>query len=272
MPKIAVLISGEYRKLDITRKTMSFLDHPDVDIFVSTWDKTSYSSKKIDLHVEESVTLDRITTDLNRDAVIQIDRHDTISAKLLYNSKMIDRWLTGFKLIVDSGIDYDYVIVMRPDIFFNNELPISLDCLDNYTDRIGFAWATSTHLRRLPDVLFASTFKNMKLLFNSLSVELWNSTKRVDADWHIWWFEFVDRLFPEMPNIKELSHFSFCRYWVNNGNTLHEVIDIGNDWRDLRLLHECDIYGDNFAARMWPNHVLPEAKKKWDDGYFNKYK
>ena len=127
MSRIAVLISGEYRKFDVTRPTMTFLNEENVDVYISTWDKTIFSNKRINLNVAEDVTEERIIKDLGRPATIKIDSHRLIEVDPKYNSKMIDRWLTGFNLIKSSNIKYDYVIVMRPDLIFDKNAPPSLE-------------------------------------------------------------------------------------------------------------------------------------------------
>jgi hypothetical protein len=268
MTKIAVLISGEYRKLDVCRKTMHFLNNPNVDIYISTWDKTTYSSPRINLCTEKIITPDIIRTDLNKDAIIEVES-STLTIEEKYNSKMIHRWLQGFKLIQQSGKSYDYVVVMRPDLFFNQCIGM-FDSIEKYKDKIGFAWATSLHLGKLPDLLFVSSYKGVEKIFNSLSVNKWNRDK--EPDWHIWWYNFVHNLFPDILNTDEMNYFTFCRYWVNNDNTFLDALNIHHDWRDLRLLHECDMWGEDFAKTAWPDEILINAKKKWNSGYFDKYK
>lgn len=265
--KIAVLISGEYRKFDITRKTMSFLDDPDVDVYVSTWDKTTYSSPKINLHIEEIVTKDRILSDLGRIATIKLDNHDLIVEKK-YNSKMINRWLAGWKLIQDSGIKYDRVLVIRPDLFFEIGLLANLVEID-VTNSIAFSWATALHLEKLPEVLFVSTYENIQKLFNALSIDKWVNDSI--TDWHIWWYKFVYGISPNIICL-DIFYLAFCRLWVEQHHTIVDAMRIHHDWRDLRLLYECDMWGDEFAITAWPPHILIEAREKWNRGYFDKYK
>lgn len=270
MPKIAILISGEYRKFDITRKTMNFLDDIDVDVYISTWDKTIYSSPKIGLYVEEDITFDRIIKDINRPAIIRIDDHNLFN-NYRYNSKMIYKWKTGLQLIKSSKIAYDNVLVLRPDLFFNNHFPVSLSMLEQYTDNIGFAWATANDVRKMPDLLFTSSLKNIETLINSISIEKWNTDK--EHDWHIWWYNHVIELFPNIKNAPELGYMIFCRYWADENSKIADVHNMHHDWRDLRILHECDIYGDKFHSKgIWPDEIVNEAKRKWAEGYYNKYK
>jgi hypothetical protein len=268
--KVAVLFSGEYRKFDVTRKTMLFLDNPDVDVYVCTWDKTVFSSSKIGLNILEEITEEKISQDLKRNSIIRISNHNKVSSEARYNTKMVERWVSGFKLIRDSGIKYDYVVIMRTDLFFDKS-PTNLDFLKNYSGDIAVAWSHSmVTSKKLADVVFAASFKNMKFLFDELSVAAWNHS--IQLDWHSWWYNFIVQRFPRISDMTELGSFLFCRYWVDHNSNYRDVFNIHHDWRDLRLLHECDIYGDQHAANCWPDSVLIEARQKWNSGYFDKYK
>ncbi len=270
MKKIAVLISGEYRKFDITRKTMTFLDDPNVDIYVSTWDKTVYSNPRINLYVEEDITTDRILKDLYLPATIRIDKYNLLDSKK-YNSKMIYKWKTGIQLIRDSGIKYDNILILRPDLFFNTYFSFNLSSIEPYTTDIGFAWATANDIRKLPDLLFTSSSYNIETLINSTSVHKWDSGS--ENDWHTWWYNHVIELFPNLQNAPELGHMTFCRYWVTPDHTFLNALEMHHDWRDLRILHECDLYGDKFHSNgIWPDEIVSDAKRKWDEGYYDKYK
>jgi hypothetical protein len=270
MPKVAVLISGEYRKLDITRKTMTFLDDPEVDVYVSTWDKTTYVSPRINLYVEENITSERILKDLSRPATIRIDSHKIYDNKK-YNSKMIYKWKSGIQLIESSGIKYDNIFVLRPDLFFNNHFPIILSNIVQYTDNIGFAWATANNIKKLPDLIFTSSANNIRTLIRSISIDKWITDK--EDDWHTWWYNHVNEIFPNMQNAPELGHMIFCRYWMTPENTYINALDMHHDWRDLRILYECDMYGDKFHSNgIWPDEIVDSARRKWTEGYYNKYK
>ena len=272
MPKIAVLISGEYRKFDITRKTMTFLDDPAVDVYVSTWDKTIYSSPKINLYKEYSVNEEIIRRDLNRSAVIRIDSHRLFIEKK-YNCKMINRWLAGFELIKNSGIKYDNVIIIRPDLFFvKSAAPSDLRFLEKYNTGIAFVWATSLERSKLGDILYTSSYQNISTLISQLTVDKWLNDP--ENDWHIWWYNFVRRIFPEIFNCIEFDYVTFCRYWTTNEHNFQDVVETQHDWRDLRLLHEIDLMGKQWMndSQIWPVEVVNNALDRWNSGYFDKYK
>lgn len=266
--KLAVLISGEYRKFDVCRKTMNFLNNADIDVYVSTWDKTIYSNKLINLYTEELVTEERILKDLKRDATIKIDNHSSLD-NMKYNSKMINRWLTGFELIKNSGIHYDYIIVMRPDLFFENIHNFDLNFLEKYKDPPGFIWANNLSIKKLADVMFMSSYENIQKLFNQTLLSDWNTS--TEKDWHVWWYNYVNNIFSEIIDVQEFGSFTFCRLWANINHTFLNVLDIHHDWRDLRLLDQCSMWGDTFAKKVWPDHILVGAKEKLKNGHFNRY-
>jgi hypothetical protein len=267
MKRIAILLSGEYRKFDVTRKTMPFLDSPGIDIYFSTWDKTEYLSPKINFSRTEHVSAEKIITDLGRAATIRIDFHESFK-EVKYNSKMINRWKAGFELIISSGIEYDYIIIMRPDIFFTPIPTPELINLERFNNSIGFAWATSLDKNLLPDVLFMSSTENMAILMNALSVDVWANDN--ETNWHLWWYKYVNDILP-IQHIGELSYLTFCRYWAKPTDNFMEILDTQHDWRDLRLLHEIDLWGKEPMLRVWPSEVVEAAQQKWINGYFNKY-
>jgi hypothetical protein len=242
---------------------MSFLDDPAVDIYISTWDKTIYESPKIKLYVAEDVTEDRITNDLGRHATILISKHSRVYSR--YNCKMIDRWKSGFDLIEKSNIKYDFIIVMRPDLYFMDSLVIN--DIEKYNDTIGFAWASSMHLSKLPDVIFASTYDNIKKLFLKLSISTWATSEIYD--WHVWWHNYVVSM-STVSDSSELGKFTFCRYWVNDNHTFTDAVSVQDDWRDLRLLAECDRLGRE-GINWWRKDIIDNAIARWQAGCFDKY-
>jgi hypothetical protein len=88
--KIAILISGEYRTFSHCRRTMSLLDDPRADIYVSTWDSSSYVSSKINLNVTEVVTEEQIKSDLGISATILIEPQSLIK-EIKYNQLLTDQ-------------------------------------------------------------------------------------------------------------------------------------------------------------------------------------
>jgi hypothetical protein len=243
--KIAILISGEYRTFPICRKTMPFLDDERADVYVSTWDKSIVKNVQLNLDINNTITEDGVRKDLNRSATILIEPVECFVEKR-YNSKMIHRWKTGFKMIVDSEIEYDYVLVTRPDLFFDIAHP-SMFNLDSLIadDDWQFAW----HLpnSKLQDCLFFLRLSSMKKLFNRLDIANWECDD--EHDWHTWWTDFVDN-----KNIIRLgghAPFSFCRPNVHLNMTFFEVYDSYIFWRDAQILHQIKLGNRDAVVRDW---------------------
>lgn len=267
--KIAILISGEYRTFKQCRKSMSFLDSPDVDVYFSTWDKTSYESPKINLMTEELVNNDIIISDLgfNPKGIIVESTNEFVEKK--YNSKMIHRWIKGFNMIKTSGIPYDYVIVTRPDLFF--EYPVNLNNLARYNDSLGTLWTHSINEGKLADILLVSSLKIITNILDNLSIETWN--KHTEYDWHRWWYSFCISKVDKIIQADEFRGCVFHRYFAKNGNgTMRDIIQSNLDWRDLKLLHQVDLWGREHSLKNWPPEVLSEAESKWAQNYFDKYR
>ena len=277
MTRIAVLISGEYRTFKHCRKSMTFLDSPMVDVYVSTWNVTTYNCKKINLSVTESVTKKTILNDLRKTPYgILIDDYNSF-VQTKYNSPMIYRWRQGLELIKSTNIQYDYVIVIRPDMFFNINTPISLDKIDAYKNKLGTIWTADLQtVKKLADVILVSDFHTMEKIFNNLTIQSWEDTKV--NDWHLFWFNHCVRCVETITQATEFQDCIFYRCLVEPGVTDMAKIHQGYlDWRDLQLLQHYDecghSTGQSYAREFtaWPEKVVLAAIKKWDSQYFNKY-
>lgn len=275
MTRIAVLISGEYRTFKHCRKSMTFLDSPLVDVYVSTWNVTTNNCKKINLSVTESVTEKTILDDLGKTprGMLIDDIGSFVQKK--YNSAMIYRWLRGIELIKNSNIQYDYVIVVRPDLFFSSNTPIRLDKINAYKNKLGTIWTSDLKTAdKLADVILVSDFHTMEKIFNNLTIQGWEDT--TVNDWHLFWFNHCVSCVETITQATEFQDCIFYRCLVEPGVTNMAKIHQGYlDWRDLQLLQHYDDSGQDMTAgpvAAWPEAVVLEAIKKWDSQYFNKYR
>lgn len=108
--RIALLISGEFREFEIAHKFWPFLNWEGIDIYFSVWYKSTiyYSDGSF---ITEPVNF-RVMNSLNPKAIIA-DHQPVIE---IHNAlKMIHRLKRGFSHILNSGIEYDLVITVRPD-------------------------------------------------------------------------------------------------------------------------------------------------------------
>ena len=261
MMKTAILISGELRTFSICRPTMTFLDDPNADIYVSTWDRSIVKNKRINLNKVDLITEESISAVLNRPATIMVEPLSCIEEKK-YNSKMIHRWLAGIQMILDSGQDYDYVLVTRPDLFFNHTHPcmFTLDSLIADGDK-QFAWYEEGH--KLQDNLFFAKFETMKELFSRLTIKEWQVSQ--EGDWHTWWTKFVG-----WADIKRLGGhvpFTFCRPIVKEGMSFIEVYDCYIDWRDMQIVAQIEIGNRAAVVKDWGEAVVTAAETKSFEHY-----
>jgi hypothetical protein len=141
--KIAVLVGGEYRYLDIAIKSWKGIINYGCDFYVSTWDTAKPKDKYGILQNNITITKNMIT-DLIPTAIISV--LDNSERELLHNIsfhntiKQLYHWKNLIK-IMDNKF-YDILIVIRPDIFLNNAL-FNFDFLVNNIDN---------------DKLYSSTF------------------------------------------------------------------------------------------------------------------
>ena len=266
--KIAILLTGEYRTFDVCRKTMEFLDDPRTDIYFSTWDRTIYTRKKVGLACEEIVTADRIKATLNKEAVIEIQPWDLISEGR-YNTKFIHRLIRGLSLIWETSKKYDYIMVLRPDIFFDEKC--DYPHYSKYKYNMGFAWLKPTQQGILDDPLFISSYDKMKIFYDALLKNDWNTSEI--QDWHKWWFVFTHSISPSLINVNEVNNFVFCRKWASIESSYSDIIEIGDDWRDLSLLERGDDEGEKWVLQLPPNLLsyYNNATLRWVNNEYSKY-
>ncbi len=223
--KIAVLITGEYRTFNFCRKTQLFLDQPDVDVYFCTWNKTNTlnphraNSKGWEDYkpILREVTLDEIRTTLNRPAEILLQ--DVPQPPI---NPMIVGWCNGLDLVKKSGIEYDFILVMRPDLFFRPRAFIDPGYFYLYQDKVGFRPRPEKDLDSLDDTCFFSTYENIKKV---ITPELFD----IPYLGHHQWFNHITRTAGlKITNLPILSENLIGRYPMDE-NTTWETVSF--QWR-----------------------------------------
>lgn len=118
--KAAVLVDGEFREMGITFDTWRFLKEIDCDVYVSTWSKCIQINKTLDIHIEEDIDENYVRS-FFPDAKISInniDDYDFSTDVFFHNAKQIFHWKNCLKMMKESGVEYDIVILTRPDNYF----------------------------------------------------------------------------------------------------------------------------------------------------------
>ena len=144
--KVAVLIAGEYREFETAFKSWKFKDWFDCDFYFSTWDRTYEFNEKLNINIDEPVSLQRIKkiVDVVRCNIYNSKMHDSVlsiksqsakskaAIKSLSNEQLnfikdakFGFWKQIFllksciNLMTYSGIEYTHAILIRPDLFLN---------------------------------------------------------------------------------------------------------------------------------------------------------
>lgn len=204
--KLAILIVGEYRSFSHCRKTMLFLDQSEIDkdIYISTWNQTNTinskkweNSKSVNVDpIYREVTLDEIYNDINipiKGVAVNIPKKTKISP-------IVNGWILGFNLVKNSSIHYDYVLVLRPDLFFENNNLVnsyfkSYRPFENY--KMSFGVNFSHKKNYLDDTIFFSSFDNIeKILDNQnlteyLNLKYYGTSMHLNNEWHEFWYDYI---------------------------------------------------------------------------------
>lgn len=124
--KTAVLVSGMYREFDIAVKSWKFLNDLDCDVYFSTWRKSIQSSKVLDIHLEEDITEDMILKHIPnaKIKIYNVNDFDFSGDVEYHNNKHLFLLKSSLSMIKESGVDYDMLIMTRPDNYsFYNYSP-----------------------------------------------------------------------------------------------------------------------------------------------------
>lgn len=265
--RIAVVISGEYRTFDMAVKTMPFLQADNVDIYFSTWNMSVQVNVDLDVNITEHITVEKIERAIAPKKLTGCNiqpRSKYDFAKCRYNTQMIDRWKWGLTLVKNSKVEYDVIMLMRPDLGFrqiyNPDYFTSLDqFLDMPDDIIMTAWNQEGKEPRMDDVLFIGKAKSMMDTILSISIHEWNRSD--DYDWHRWLYnEFqrqarvTKRTFPHVVVV-------FCRGTVVEGDDYDQMRIKSVLWRNNQVENLRKERGDEYTKEVWGQNILEELKK-----------
>jgi hypothetical protein len=243
--RIAILIVGEYRTFAQCRKTMLFLNEPGVDIYVSTWNKTNTVNPS-PLQYSDSdaryipVTEEQIRKDIEIENVtcaihepIPIERFD------IYPS-IIESWTRGFSVLKESGKTYDYVLMTRPDLFFNDNSYFLKDMFNNYTNSLGVR-SPPTNSLILDDTVYFSTFYNIERIMTNIKSHY---KALLDSNgsfkWHVFLYDFIVenlKLTPISLPFAQNNENVIARFPMGHDNTFDEVNE--RFWELFRKNNQC---------------------------------
>ena len=116
--KIAFLISGMYREFDSLVKSLEVQNLIKYDFYVSTWNTSKQKYINSDSYKEFEVTPNMITNYIP-DCIYEIlDESEIFPNETKNYNKMIFHWKNCFKLLVNSGKQYDLICLIRTDLSF----------------------------------------------------------------------------------------------------------------------------------------------------------
>lgn len=193
--KLAVLLVGEYRTFPYCRKTMLFLDQhvggQQADIYFSTWKMTAVQNQIMSRDVAKSdsahkmpVRSAEILRILGRDAVVGIQVPTVRSARYSNTYTMINGWIRGINLVKQSGIEYDHILVLRPDLFFMGPAQFDASLFGEYDRRFGVRFPGD-------DACFFSTYSNMKKILKDRILAEFFREKREQFVVHDEWQKYI---------------------------------------------------------------------------------
>jgi hypothetical protein len=116
--KIAFLISGMYREFDEVAKMLESKNLIKYDFYMSTWNTSKQKYNNSDLYKEFKVTPNMITDYIPHCIYEILNESETFPNKVPNANKMIFHWKNCFKLLVDTGKQYDLICLIRTDLSF----------------------------------------------------------------------------------------------------------------------------------------------------------
>jgi hypothetical protein len=236
--KLAILIVGEYRSFQQCRRTMLFLDQPDIDtdIYIHTWSRTNtvnsvgrFDSESYVEPMYRALSQEDIMADLGiANCTVSMEERPEIHPL----PPIIHGWLSGFDMIRSNSIDYDFVLVMRPDLFFQDGAYFTDTKFRDFKEyknkhKLGVRLPGKMAPNQLDDTYFFSAYSVMdKLLSNQLSKFYTTSYGQEDhaPTWHRFWYDYVSVIHNlSITNIPIRSEGIIARYPVNESSTFLEM-------------------------------------------------
>jgi hypothetical protein len=181
--KVAVIVYGEYREFDFVVKSWDFLEKLNCDVYISTWDRSVQINQDLGIYLDETITEEKVLNALPTAKVSIKKESDYFDVNLSdansearNTNKMIFHMKNGLKMVHQSGIQYDFILLMRPDCYQN--YPImepEYFYSHNQKDRIygvSYINVTGKDSYFLSDILFVGNFGVMSEFISKLPEDL----------------------------------------------------------------------------------------------------
>lgn len=177
--KIALLMGGEFRNFEkcIVSWRKNLLDNFEYDLFLSTWSETNSLSDKFPDITRSTVTEERVVNALGKQA-----KFLNIEKEILFElrpNKQIYHWTRLITQLVNYKDEYDFAILTRPDVSFNERSDYPLTTMPEFVNTcnkqhlygastIAIADVSIYHRLTIYDIYFMSGPKTLIESFISL--------------------------------------------------------------------------------------------------------
>lgn len=264
MTKRAVVIAGETRTWERSIHTAQEL-LSGADVYISVWSGSRYWHKVKPKVVYEHgpIHIDRIYALLAPHSVkgIRIEGHDQIYWNSKgYNANYLHRLRVGADMVRVSGVQYDSVFFMRPDVFFEQDHIGALkETISNVQAGQFVTMLTSEQRlnvhKTLNDWMFAVHPADIDRAIPT--VEEFQSHKH--DDWHTflrWWV--VERSGLQVVNVDQ-PRVVLLRPPARPGMTFAEALQNSERWDDMYVLHCINLEGIVSAVARWGKPAVIRA-------------
>jgi len=278
--KIAVIISGEYRTFTMCRTTMAFLDDLDNDIYVSTWDVSEMKSPLLQIDITEQITTDKINKDLNRSAAIEIESLSEFKDKvntIINIRKMAHRWERGLKLVKESGVQYDFILIVRPDMFFDNNI------FRRRLNEAATEWNKEVvycdygpgvgGVINLNDFIILSTPEILyDIIDETLGVDYVRDCDAVGGlNWHDWWYKRITNKGYHIERIpRDVSCYTLGRPIPTTVYNWQMALKYFDMWFNSQVVQHINHQGMEVAQKNWDQHLINTALREVNSRVYKK--
>jgi hypothetical protein len=260
----AVVIAGDTRTWEHSiHSAHELLDG--ADVYISVWSNSSYSHKVKPrlLYRHAPIYIDRVYALLAQYNVrgVRIENHDLSHWQPKgYNANYLHRLRVGIDLVRLSGIEYDSVFFMRPDVFYEQHgMQTLVAAVANvqpgqFVTMLSGDQRVNTH-KTLNDWMFAVAPTDFDLAVPT--VEEFQAHKH--EDWHTflrWWV--VERSGLQVVNV-DAPRVVILRPQARSGMSFDDALHNSEAWDDLYVLHCINLEGIRTACIRWGKHAVIRA-------------
>lgn len=264
MTNRAVVIAGDFRTWEHSIHSAHELLYG-ADVYVSIWSKSVYwhQVKPRILYEHEEIHIDRVYALLaqyNVKGVILEDHDLKHWQKRGYNANYLHRLRTGVDMLRKSGVKYESVLFMRPDLFFDGPGMSAFSLRASLVEPGEFVTMLSSHVRvhehkTLNDFIFAVAPEDIDKAIPT--VEAFQHFKNMD--WHTflcWWVVEKNKL--KVINV-EHPRIVVLRPPSREGMSFEDALKNSETWDDIYVLHCLQLEGIRSTIARWGKHAVLRA-------------